>query len=80
MESDGGASSGRAPPEGSTADPARVVVFDPATGREKPWRDIAPENAAGIHSIPGLAIAPNGAYFYNYFRVLSTMYLGEGVK
>jgi hypothetical protein len=60
--------------------PARLVLFDPATGKEEPWREIVPADAAGINALQGFRIAPNGAYAYSYFRSLSTLFLVEGVR
>jgi eukaryotic-like serine/threonine-protein kinase len=65
---------------GATDIPARLVLLDPATGKEEPWREIVPADAAGINALQAFRIAPNGAYAYSYFRSLSNLFLVEGVK
>ena len=60
--------------------PARVVLVDPASGREEYWRDFVPPDAAGVNALQVFRFAPNGAYAYSYFRSLSNLFLVSGVK
>jgi WD40 repeat protein len=49
------------------------------TGRREAWREIGPEDLVGVMSI-NLRITPDGeAYAYTYSRVLSELYLAEGL-
>ncbi|MEX0881198.1 MAG: protein kinase [Thermoanaerobaculia bacterium] len=60
--------------------PSKVYRLDLATGRKELWRTLMPADAAGVSSI-GPAPAPNGeSYVYGYFRMLSDLYLVEGVR
>jgi hypothetical protein len=60
--------------------PARVVLLDPASGREEHWRDFVPPDAAGVNALQVFRFAQNGAYAYSYFRSLSNLFLVSGVK
>jgi eukaryotic-like serine/threonine-protein kinase len=61
--------------------PARVSKLDVQTGRREPWRELMPADGAGIVSITPVLPAPDGsAYVYGYFRILSDMYVAEGLK
>jgi Tol biopolymer transport system component len=61
--------------------PARVVRLDLASGREEKWRDFMPGDPTGIVGLYGLRITPDGLYYaYSYGRVLSDLYVVEGVK
>jgi Tol biopolymer transport system component/predicted Ser/Thr protein kinase len=61
--------------------PARVVQVDVASGQRKPWKDLVPADAAGIDTISGVMMTPDGkAYVYSYVRTLCDLYLVEGLK
>jgi Tol biopolymer transport system component len=61
--------------------PAKVDRLDIATGRRELWRDLKPDDAAGIASIAPILPTPDGrAYVYGYFRTLSDLYLAQGLK
>ena len=61
--------------------PARVVRLDLASGREEKWRDFMPADPTGIVGVYGLRITLDGRYYaYSYARVLSDLYLVEGLK
>ncbi|HKD16945.1 MAG TPA: protein kinase [Thermoanaerobaculia bacterium] len=64
----------------TTTIPMKVDLVDPATGTSTHFRDFAPADTAGINSLFGLRIAPNGAYVYSYYRDLSTLFLVEGIR
>jgi Tol biopolymer transport system component len=61
--------------------PAKVYLLDVATGKKTLWRELAPADAAGVGYLSPPSITPDGrGYVYNYTRVLSELYLVEGVK
>ena len=65
-------------PERSTA---RIFRLDPATGRRTLFREIAPSDSAGFMNPPRVVLIPDGsAYAYGGFRMLSDLYLVEGLK
>jgi predicted Ser/Thr protein kinase len=61
--------------------PERVTQINLATGQRKPWKDLAPADAAGLTNLRGLLMAADGkSYVYGYVRTLSDLYLVEGLK
>ena len=61
--------------------PARVFRLDPATGKRDFWKELTPPDPAGINTISPPRITPDGkAYVYSYNRILSDLFLAEGVK
>jgi len=61
--------------------PARVVRLDLATGKREPFRDVLPTDAAGVVTIVPLLFTPDGrSYVYSYPRILSQLYVGEGLQ
>jgi hypothetical protein len=61
--------------------PARVSLVNVGDGRRRPWRDIAPSDTAGVFGVDYLAITPGGrGYVYSYRRLLSSLYVFEGLQ
>jgi len=61
--------------------PGRISRFDRATAREQPWKELMPADPAGIRTIDRTLISPDGKhYVYSFLRVLSDLYLVEGLK
>jgi Tol biopolymer transport system component len=61
--------------------PAKVVRLDLATGKREPWREVLPTDAAGVVTIVPLLFTPDGrSYVYSYPRILSQLYVGEGLQ
>ncbi|HEX8814466.1 MAG TPA: WD40 repeat domain-containing serine/threonine protein kinase [Terriglobales bacterium] len=61
--------------------PAKVFTLNPSTGERKPWKELTPSDAAGIDTIRGVEITPDGrSYLYGYIRTLSDLYVVEGLK
>ncbi|HEY6928868.1 MAG TPA: hypothetical protein VJA66_04250, partial [Thermoanaerobaculia bacterium] len=61
--------------------PAKVYLLDVATGKKTLWKELTPADAAGVGYLSPPSITPDGrGYVYNYTRVLSELYLVEGVK
>ena len=63
-----------------TSLPARVHRVTLTTGQRDLWRELAAADPAGVYKIAPVAITPDGnAYAYTSLRVLSELYLTEGV-
>jgi Tol biopolymer transport system component len=61
--------------------PAKVYRLDLATGHRQLWKEFAPSDPAGVPPIVWISISPDGkSYVYSYDRVLSDLYLVEGLK
>ncbi|MBZ5594807.1 MAG: protein kinase [Acidobacteriia bacterium] len=61
--------------------PRRVYRLDLATGHKEFWREFSPSDTAGLDGVSGLRVTPDGkAYVYAYLRLLSVLYLVEGLK
>ncbi|HEY3123942.1 MAG TPA: hypothetical protein VGK70_07730, partial [Thermoanaerobaculia bacterium] len=61
--------------------PARVYRYDPASGQKQLWRDFMPGDAAGVSQISRVIPTADGkSYVYTYNRILSDLYLVEGLK
>jgi Tol biopolymer transport system component len=61
--------------------PARVFRLDLGTGRRELWKQIMPADHTGVVKISGILPTPDGrAYAYSYLRVLSELYVVEGLK
>ena len=58
----------------------RLVTHDPVTGRQEPWRDLAPRDTTGVNSVRGFRLARDGSYAYCYYRTLSTLFLVRGAQ
>jgi Tol biopolymer transport system component len=61
--------------------PVRITRVDIATGRREPWKTIAPADTAGLKSIPNLRFSADGkSYAYSSFRILSDLYVVDGMN
>jgi Tol biopolymer transport system component len=61
--------------------PVQVTRVDLATGHREPWKQIVPADLAGVHSIPNIKFSADGtSYAYSTFRVLSDLYVVDGLK
>ena len=60
--------------------PAQVYRLDLATGKKELWKSLMPADAAGVSAINPLPTPDGSAYVYNYTRVLSDLFLVDGVK
>jgi len=61
--------------------PARVFQIDLQSGKRQLWKELSPPDPTGINYIRPPHISADGkAYAYNYNRVLSDLYLVEGLK
>jgi Tol biopolymer transport system component len=61
--------------------PSAVHAIDLASGRRQLLRRLMPPDAAGVTQIhPTFMAADGGSYLYSYRRVLSDLYLAEGLN
>ncbi len=60
--------------------PAKVFRLDIATGRRELWRTLMPADAAGIYSLDVIPRRSGDGYVYSFNRILSDLYLVEGVR
>lgn len=61
--------------------PVRVSRLDIATGRREPWRVITPADTAGLKSVPSIHFSDDGkSYAYSSFRILSDLFVVDGMK
>jgi Tol biopolymer transport system component/predicted Ser/Thr protein kinase len=65
----------------NTEAPTKVYLVDVASGQRKLWKEITPADPAGTYGIDRLVVNPDGkAYAYNLFRILSDLYVVDGLK
>jgi eukaryotic-like serine/threonine-protein kinase len=61
--------------------PARIHRLDLATGRRELWRTVSPADPAGVFSVTNFLVTADGrSYAYSFSRVLSDLYVVEGVR
>jgi hypothetical protein len=61
--------------------PLHIVKVEVATGRREPWKDLQPNDIAGVHGATFLIITPNGrSIAYSFARVLGALFTIDGVK
>ncbi|HYR27066.1 MAG TPA: protein kinase, partial [Thermoanaerobaculia bacterium] len=64
-----------------TALPTRVYRVHLATGTRELWRELAPNDLAGVYRISPVLVTPTGdGWAYNAMRTLSDLYVAEGLK
>jgi eukaryotic-like serine/threonine-protein kinase len=60
---------------------ARIYRVDVATGKQQLARELMPADPAGIARVTQVAITPDGKYYvYGYGRILSVLYVVDGLK
>jgi serine/threonine protein kinase/WD40 repeat protein len=61
--------------------PAKVYRLDLATGHQTLWKELMPSDSAGVSRIGPILLTPDGkSCLYGYHRILSDLYLVEGLK
>ena len=61
--------------------PAKIFRLDLATGERVLWKEIAPSDPAGVFGIDPIHLTRDGkAYVYSYRRLLTDLYLVEGLR
>jgi serine/threonine protein kinase/WD40 repeat protein len=59
----------------------RVDKLDLASGRTELWKEFQPSDPTGVLVVQPMLLAPDGkSYVYTYVRVLSDLYVVEGLK
>jgi hypothetical protein len=68
-------------PSGTSGPSLRVVRLDTRTGARTPWRVIRPPDPIGVVRLEGLHLTPDGrSYVYNIRRIVSTLFVVEGLE
>jgi eukaryotic-like serine/threonine-protein kinase len=61
--------------------PTRVYRVTLATGAREPWKEFTPIDPAGVYRIAPICMNPDGsAYAYDALRILSDLYVANGLK
>jgi eukaryotic-like serine/threonine-protein kinase len=61
--------------------PARVYSIDLETGRHELWKELMPLDPSGVERISNVVVTPDGkSYAYTYSRLLSDLFVVEGLK
>jgi hypothetical protein len=61
--------------------PVKLTRVNLETGKRELWREITPADPAGIQSIASIRVSADGkAYAYSAGRVLSDLYVVDGLK
>lgn len=56
-------------------------ITSSVSGARTPWKMLAPSDRAGLLAVNSIHISPDGkAYAYSYTRVLSELYLVDGIR
>jgi eukaryotic-like serine/threonine-protein kinase len=59
---------------------ANLFRLDPVTGQRRLWRRLMPSDPAGVRMVEDIKIAADAqAYGYSYYRLLSQLYVAEGL-
>jgi hypothetical protein len=59
----------------------QFAKLDLATGVIAPWKELRPADPTGVWAVRPSAITPDGkSYVYTFLRVLSDLYLVEGLR
>ena len=65
----------------ATTIPARIDRVSLATGRSELFKEITPPDMTGVVQLSGVEVARDGrSYAYGYSRLLSTLFIVDGVK
>ena len=61
--------------------PLKIDRVELSTGRREVWKEIAPADLAGVQGIPTVRFSADGkSYAYSTLRVLSDLYVVDGLK
>jgi len=61
--------------------PARVFRVDPVSGKRELWKELAPPDPTGVVDVQGVVMTPDAsAYAYTYVRILSDLFVAQGLK
>jgi hypothetical protein len=68
-------------PRGDGGPSLNVHRLDTRTGARAPWREIRSPDPVGVTALEGLRVTPDGrGYAYNIRRVLSTLFVVDGLE
>jgi Tol biopolymer transport system component len=68
-------------PRGDGGPSLKVIRLDTRTGARTPWREIRSLDPVGVAGLDGLRVTPDGrSYVYNVRRVLSALFVVEGLR
>jgi hypothetical protein len=61
--------------------PMQVYSIDLASGRRQLWRELAPEDRAGVPALTRICLTPDAkSYAFGYLRTLSELYVVDGLR
>jgi serine/threonine protein kinase len=61
--------------------PARIDLVDVETGRRTLWKELRPQDPAGVEMVGPVRPTPDGtSYIYSYRRMLYDLYLATGIR
>ncbi len=61
--------------------PTKIERLDLETGKREPWKELSPGDPAGVFSIEPILMTGDGkAYIYSYRRLITQLFLVEGMK
>jgi Tol biopolymer transport system component len=61
--------------------PTKLLLFEPTTGETRAWKQLMPDDSAGVTSISRIQVTKDGkSYAYCYDRVQSDLYVVTGAK
>jgi hypothetical protein len=61
--------------------PARISRIEIETGKREVWKDLLPVDPAGVERISNVLVTADGkGYAYCYARLLSDLFIVEGLK
>lgn len=61
--------------------PGRIDLLDVASGKRRPWKELAPPDPAGVLTIGPILLSDDGqSYVYSYRRMADDLYLVEGLR
>ncbi|HEY1249928.1 MAG TPA: protein kinase [Thermoanaerobaculia bacterium] len=61
--------------------PARLTRLDLETGKREAWKSLLPADPSGVERISNVVVTPDGkSYAYCYTRLLSDLFVVEGLK
>jgi len=60
--------------------PMRILKVDVRTGRKETWKELMPPDRAGVVWMDPLVTPDGRGYVYTYHRLLTDLYLAEGLR
>ena len=58
----------------------RILKVDVRTGRKETWKELMPPDRAGVVWMDPLVTPDGRGYVYTYHRLLTDLYLAEGLR